>query len=78
MALIPIIQPPIMRLLTSKEERRIRMPEPREVSKKEKLIFPVAGVLLCCYLAPTALPLLGMLFVFGAATAWVAQEMHGS
>jgi len=63
MALIPVIQPPIMRLLTSKEERRIRMPEPRDVSKKEKLIFPIAGVLLCCYLAPTALPLLGMLFL---------------
>jgi oxaloacetate decarboxylase beta subunit len=63
MALIPVIQPPIMRLLTTKEERRIRMPEPREVSKKERIIFPVAGVLLCCYLAPTALPLLGMLFL---------------
>jgi len=63
MALIPVIQPPIMRLLTSREERLIRMPEPRDVSKKEKLIFPIAGVLLCCYLAPTALPLLGMLFL---------------
>ena len=39
------------------------MPEPRVVSRKEKLIFPVAGVLLCCFLAPTALPLLGMLFL---------------
>ena len=63
MALIPVIQPPIMKLLTTREERRIRMPEPRDVSKKEKLIFPIAGVLLCCYLAPTALPLLGMLFL---------------
>jgi oxaloacetate decarboxylase beta subunit len=63
MALIPVIQPPIMKLLTSREERRIRMPEPRDVSKKEKLIFPIAGVLLCCFLAPTALPLLGMLFL---------------
>jgi len=63
MALIPVIQPPIMKLLTTKAERRIRMPEPRDVSKKEKLIFPIAGVLLCCYLAPTALPLLGMLFL---------------
>ncbi|MFY9942507.1 MAG: sodium ion-translocating decarboxylase subunit beta, partial [Desulfobacterales bacterium] len=62
MALIPVIQPPIMRLLTTREERRIRMPELREVSKREKLIFPVVGVLLCCFLAPTALPLLGMLF----------------
>jgi oxaloacetate decarboxylase beta subunit len=63
MALIPVIQPPIMRLLTSREERIIRMPAVREVSKKERLIFPVAGVLLCCFLAPTALPLLGMLFL---------------
>lgn len=63
MALIPVIQPPIMKLLTTKQERRIRMPEPREVSKKEKLIFPIAGLLLCCFLAPTALPLLGMLFL---------------
>lgn len=63
MALIPVIQPPIMRLLTTKNERLIRMSEPREVSKKEKLIFPVIGVLLCCFLAPTALPLLGPLFL---------------
>jgi oxaloacetate decarboxylase beta subunit len=63
MALIPVIQPPIMRLLTSRNERLIRMPPGREVSQKEKIIFPVAGVLLCCFLAPTALPLLGMLFL---------------
>jgi oxaloacetate decarboxylase beta subunit len=63
MALIPVIQPPIMRLLTTKQERRIKMPPAREVSKKERVIFPVVGVLLCCYLAPTALPLLGMLFL---------------
>jgi oxaloacetate decarboxylase beta subunit len=63
MALIPVIQPPIMRLLTSREERLIRMPPGREVSKKERVIFPVVGVLLCCFLAPTALPLLGMLFL---------------
>jgi sodium ion-translocating decarboxylase beta subunit len=63
MALIPVIQPPIMRLLTSREERLIRMPLGREVSKKELIIFPVVAVLLCCYLAPTALPLLGMLFL---------------
>lgn len=63
MALIPVIQPPIMKLLTTKNERLIRMPEPRDVSKKERLIFPIIGVLLCCFLAPTALPLLGMLFL---------------
>ena len=63
MALIPVIQPPIMRLLTTRKERLIKMPPSRKVSKKELLIFPVAGVLLCCFLAPTALPLLGMLFL---------------
>lgn len=63
MALIPVIQPPIMRLLTSREERLIRMEEPREVSKQERIIFPIIGVLLCCMLAPTALPLLGTLFL---------------
>lgn len=62
MALVPVIQPPIMRLLTSKQERLIRMEEPREVSKKEKIVFPIMGFLLCCFLAPAALPLLGMLF----------------
>jgi len=62
MALIPVIQPPIMKLLTTHKERIIHMPDPREVSKKELLIFPIVGTLLCCLLAPTALPLLGMLF----------------
>jgi oxaloacetate decarboxylase beta subunit len=62
MALVPVIQPPIMKLLTSRKERLIRMEEPREVSKKEKIIFPIIGFLLCCLLAPAALPLLGMLF----------------
>jgi sodium ion-translocating decarboxylase beta subunit len=63
MALIPVIQPPIMRLLTNRKERLIRMPLGRQVSKKELIIFPIVGVLLCCFLAPTALPLLGMLFL---------------
>jgi oxaloacetate decarboxylase beta subunit len=62
MALVPVIQPPLMKLLTSREERLIRMNEPREVSKREKIIFPIIGFLLCCFLAPAALPLLGMLF----------------
>lgn len=62
MALVPVIQPPIMKLLTTHKERCIRMDEPREVAKKEKIIFPVVGFLLCCLLAPAALPLLGMLF----------------
>ena len=62
MALIPIIQPPIMRLLTSREERLIHMPEPRDVSQKELLFFPVLGLLLCCFLAPASIPLLGTFF----------------
>jgi len=62
MALVPVIQPPIMKLLTTREERLIQMEEPREVSKLEKIIFPIVGFLLCCFLAPAALPLLGMLF----------------
>lgn len=62
MALVPIIQPPIMRLLTSKKERKIRMKPPRSVSKLEKILFPIIGLLLTCFIAPSALPLLGMLF----------------
>ena len=61
MALVPVIQPPIMKLLTTRKERLIRMEEPREVSKKEKILFPIIAFLLCCFLAPAALPLLGML-----------------
>jgi sodium ion-translocating decarboxylase beta subunit len=63
MALVPVIQPPIMKLLTTRKERLIRMEEPREVSKQEKMVFPVIAFLLCCFLAPAALPLLGMLFL---------------
>jgi len=62
MALIPVIQPPIMRLLTTHKERVIHMSEPREVSKKELVIFPVVGVILCCFLAPASIPLLGTFF----------------
>lgn len=62
MALIPIIQPPIMRLLTTRQERMIHMPEPRKVSKKEVMIFPVVGLFLCCFLAPASIPLLGPFF----------------
>lgn len=63
MALIPIIQPPIMRLLTTKQERRIKMPETeRVVTRKEILMFPVIGVILCCFLAPASIPLLGPFF----------------
>ncbi|WP_163713965.1 sodium ion-translocating decarboxylase subunit beta [Mangrovibacterium lignilyticum] len=62
MALVPVIQPPIMRLLTSKRERVIRMKPPRAVSKNEKLIFAISGMLLTTFIVPSGLPLLGMLF----------------
>lgn len=62
MALVPVIQPPIIRLLTTKKERLIRMKPPRAVSKREKVFFPIFGLLLTGFIAPTALPLLGMLF----------------
>ncbi len=62
MALVPVIQPPIMRLLTGKKERVIRMKPPRSVSKQEKMIFPIVALILTCFISPGALPLLGMLF----------------
>jgi len=62
MALVPVIQPPIMRLLTSKRERLIRMKPPRSVSKLEKIMFPIVGMILTTFISPGALPLLGMLF----------------
>jgi len=62
MALVPIIQPPIMRMLTTKKERLIRMKPPRAVSQTEKIIFSIMGLLLTCFLVPSGLPLLGMLF----------------
>lgn len=62
MALVPVIQPPIMKLLTTKKERKIRMKPPRAVSKVEKIMFPIIGLLLTTFISPSALPLLGMLF----------------
>ena len=62
MALVPVIQPPIMRLLTSNRERVIRMKPPRSVSKIEKIIFPIVALILTTFISPGALPLLGMLF----------------
>ena len=62
MALVPVIQRPIMLLLTNKKERVIRMPAPRVVSQKEKIIFPIVGIIITAFLVPSGLPLLGMLF----------------
>lgn len=62
MALVPVLQPPIMRLLTTPKERLIRMKPPRAVPKQEKILFPIIGMLLTTFIMPTALPLLGMLF----------------
>ena len=62
MALVPVIQPPIMRLLTGKKERLIRMKPPRSVSRQEKIFFPIVALILTTFISPGALPLLGMLF----------------
>lgn len=62
MALVPLIQPPVMKLLVPKKERLIKMKPPRAVSKMEKISFPIIGMLLTTFIAPSALPLLGMLF----------------
>ena len=62
MALIPLIQPPLMRLFTTKKERLIKMKPTRVVSQNEKIIFPVVGLLLTCFVVPSGIPLLGMLF----------------
>jgi oxaloacetate decarboxylase beta subunit len=62
MALVPVIQPPVMYLLTTKKERMIHMKPPREVSRKEKIIFPIVAFLICALIAPGSITLLGMLF----------------
>ncbi len=61
MALVPVIQPPIMKLLTTEAERKIQMEQLREVSKREKIVFPLMILLLCVILLPSACPLLGAL-----------------
>jgi oxaloacetate decarboxylase beta subunit len=63
MALVPIIQPPIIRALTTREERLIRMSQLRKVSKLEKVVFPITITLLCCLLLPSAAPLISMLML---------------
>ncbi len=62
MALVPVIQPPIMYLLTSREERLIRMPPPAEIGRTQRIIFPIIGLIVCVLIVPDTLPLLGMLF----------------
>ncbi|WP_031480597.1 sodium ion-translocating decarboxylase subunit beta [Maridesulfovibrio frigidus] len=63
MALVPVIQPPIMKLFTSKKERLIRMKAPREVSAREKVLFPVGAFIITALIAPGSLALVGMLFL---------------
>ncbi len=63
MALIPIIQPPIMKLLTTKKEREVKMTQLRKVSKVEKIIFPVVVLIVVAFILPSAAPLLGMLML---------------
>ena len=62
MALVPVIQRPIMLLMTTKKERLIRMKAPREVKQREKIIFPIVGFILTALIVPSGIPLLGMLF----------------
>ena len=62
MALVPVIQPFIMRILTTKNERLIRMKPARQVSKTEKILFPILGLIVTTFIVPSGLPLLGMLF----------------
>lgn len=64
MALVPVIQPPIIRLLTTKEERQIKMTQLREVSKKEKILFPIVVTVVVSLIIPSSIPLIGML-MFG-------------
>ncbi len=83
MALVPVIQPPIMRLLTTRKERLIRMKPPRAVSRLEKILFPLIGLILTALISPSSLPLLGMLF-FGnllkesTVTRRLAETARGS
>ena len=62
MALVPVIQPPIIKLLTSPQERKMKMKPPRSVSRLEKILFPIVGLILTTFISPGGLPLLGMLF----------------
>lgn len=84
MALVPIIQPPIMKALTTKEERLIKMPQLREVTKLEKICFPLTVLLLCAVLLPSAVPLIGALMLgnlakeIGASVGRISDTMANS
>jgi oxaloacetate decarboxylase beta subunit len=62
MALVPVLQPPIMRLLTTKEERLRRMPPPPSPTQRQRILFPIIALIVCVFIAPDTIPLLGMLF----------------
>ena len=84
MALVPIIQPPIMKALTTKEERLIKMPQLREVKKIEKICFPLVVLLLCALLLPSAVPLIGALMLgnlakeVGTSVSRIADTMSNA
>ena len=84
MALVPIIQPPIMNALTTKEERLIRMPQLRPVKKIEKICFPLIVLLLCALLLPSAVPLIGALMLgnlakeVGTSVSRIADTMSNA
>ena len=84
MALVPIIQPPIMKALTTKEERLIKMPPLREVKKIERICFPLIVLLLCAVLLPSAVPLIGALMLgnlakeAGSSVSRIADTMSNA
>ncbi len=84
MALVPIIQPPIMKFFTTKEERLIKMPPLREVTKIEKVCFPLIVLLLCAVLLPSAVPLIGALMLgnlakeVGSSVSRIADTMSNA
>lgn len=84
MALVPIIQPPIMKALTTREERLIRMPQLRNVTKIEKVAFPLIVLLLCAILLPSAVPLIGALMLgnlakeVGTSVSRIADTMSNA
>jgi len=79
MAMVPLIQPPIMRLLTTEEERKIKMKQLRRVSKAEKIMFPLIGTVVICLIVPPAAPLMAMLFMGNLfRESGVVERLKGS